>query len=189
MCLDDLSIVGCLRSQEKTTYPWPDAPFRAFICSMFLVMPQYDVTLMVCLLNVSEAALVIRWTNCNLFEFHFILQRRSLKSRHHWGTWTKWGLLNFKLNSFSLPWQLNGDHILNAYPDIGKSMTVGQASMLRMRLKDSWKPEGLLWELELMSLPLLQWDPPSPHEPHNLRVMKLSNDPDRLFFCSRSGLY
>ncbi|KAI3930042.1 hypothetical protein MKW92_014902 [Papaver armeniacum] len=38
------------------------------------------------------------------------------------------GLSEFQVEMIQLASQLNGDHVLNAYPDIGKSMTVGDAN-------------------------------------------------------------
>lgn len=37
-------------------------------------------------------------------------------------------LSEFQVELIQLASQLNGDHVLNAYPDIGKSMTVGEAN-------------------------------------------------------------
>mgnify|MGYP004722585435 FL=1 len=37
-------------------------------------------------------------------------------------------LSEFQLELIQLASQLNGDHVLNAYPDIGKGMTVGEAN-------------------------------------------------------------
>lgn len=37
-------------------------------------------------------------------------------------------LSEFQVELIQLASQLNGDHVLNTYPDIGKGMTVGQAN-------------------------------------------------------------
>lgn len=37
-------------------------------------------------------------------------------------------LSEFQVEMIQLASQLNGDHVLNAYPDIGRAMTVGEAN-------------------------------------------------------------
>lgn len=45
-----------------------------------------------------------------------------------WGPKEDASLSEFQVEMIQLASQLNGDHVLNAYPDIGKSMTVGEAN-------------------------------------------------------------
>lgn len=45
-----------------------------------------------------------------------------------WGPKEDASLSEFQVEMIQLASQLNGDHVLSAYPDIGKSMTVGEAN-------------------------------------------------------------
>lgn len=45
-----------------------------------------------------------------------------------WGPREDTSLTEFQLELIQLASQLNGDHVLNTYPDIGKGMTVGEAN-------------------------------------------------------------
>lgn len=45
-----------------------------------------------------------------------------------WGPKEHAELSEFEVELIQLASQLNGDHVLNSYPNIGKSMTVGQAN-------------------------------------------------------------
>ena len=51
--------------------------------------------------------------------------KRSLRP---WGPKEDSRLSEFQVEMIQLASQLNGDYVLNAYPDIGKSMTVGEAN-------------------------------------------------------------
>lgn len=51
--------------------------------------------------------------------------KRSLRP---WGPREDVELSEFQIELIQLASQLNGDHVLKTYPDIGKSMTVGEAN-------------------------------------------------------------
>lgn len=67
-----------------------------------------------------------------LTRFFFLSQTEKLpevtKSLRPFGPKEDSSLSEFQVELIQLASQLNGDHVLNTYPDIGRTMTVGEAN-------------------------------------------------------------
>lgn len=73
----------------------------------------------------------VKWYSDITLKFRFLCTEKLPEvkvSLRPWGPREDTSLTEFQLELIQLASQLNGDHVLNTYPDIGKGMTVGEAN-------------------------------------------------------------